>query len=337
MVNLMRAVVAREYGSASVLSVEDVAVPRPDAGQILVEVRAAALNPADLRSLSGVMKQAAPLRFPHVPGSDFAGMVVELGAGVTRFAVGDEVFGVGLPRAAVAMAAMLSTPPSLTSGAMAEYAVFDAGTPALALRPPGLTPEHAATLPIAGLTALAVAQAGGFLAGERVLVIGAAGGVGCTTIPLLAASRLHVIATALVEDEDYVRGLGAAEVIGYRGADTVAETLRRYPDGVDAVVNLALPGAALVRVTEAIRPLGRVVNVAFPSPDPSLFDRADLRVQTVLSHAGPGDLDQLAAKAMAGILPCTVSRRFPLERAPRAYSALAHTHVRGKFVVTTGR
>ncbi|MRH92212.1 zinc-binding dehydrogenase [Nocardia sp. SYP-A9097] len=333
----MRAAVAREYGSPSVLSVEDVPVPVPEAGQMLVRVRAAALNPADLRSLSGVMKELAPLTFPHVPGSDFAGTVVELGAGVTRFAVGDEVFGVGLPRATEAMAAMLSTPPSLTTGAMAEYAVFEADTPALALRPSGLAPEHAATLPIPGLTALAVVRAGGFSPGERVLVIGAAGGVGGTTVPLLAAARLHVIATALPEDEDYVRRLGAAEVIDYRALDTVAESLRRYPDGVDAVVNLALPGAALVSVSEAIRPEGRLLNAAFPSPDPSDFDRADLTVQTVLSHARPGDLDQLAAQAMTGILPSTISRWFSLEQTPQAYTELADAHVRGKLLVTAGR
>lgn len=325
----MRAVVAREYGS--VLSVEDMPVPRAGAGQIQIRVRAAALNPADLRSLSGAMKDLAPLTFPHVPGSDFAGTVTEVGVGVSRFAVGDEVFGVGLPRATEAMATMLSTPPSLTTGAMAEYAVFEADTPALTHRPPGLAPEHAATLPIPGLTAQAVVRAGQFSPGERVLVIGAAGGVGGATVPLLTTARLHVIATALPEDDDYVRGLGAAEVIDYRAADTVADTLRRYPDGVDAVVNLALPGPALVKVAEVIKPGGRLLNAAFPSPDPADFDCA---VETVFSNARPGDLHQLAAQAMAGTLPSTISRRFSLEEAPSAYRELVHAHVRGKFVVS---
>ncbi len=334
MVNLMRAVVAREYGSPSVLSVEDVPVPRPGPGQVLVRMRAAALNPADLRTLSGVLKESMALTFPHVPGSDFAGTVSEAGADVTRFAVGDEVFGVALPRATEAMAALLSTPPSLTTGAMAEYAVFDAATPALAHRPPGLTPEHAATVPIPGLTGLALLRAGRFSPGERVLVIGAAGGVGGAAVPLLADAQLHVIATALPQDEDYVRALGAAEVIDYRAVDTVAETLRRYPDGVDAVVNLALPGAALVRVCEVLAPGGRLLNAAFPSPDQSVFERADITTETVLSHAMPGDLDHLAAQALRGILPSTISRVFSLEQAPRAYTELVESHVRGKLLVT---
>ncbi|WP_024806131.1 NADP-dependent oxidoreductase [Nocardia sp. BMG51109] len=333
----MRAVVAREYGSPSVLSVEDVPVPRPGAGQVLIRVSAAALNPADLRSLSGVMRESVALTFPHVPGSDFAGEVAEVGAGVTRFAVGDEVFGVGVPRATEAMAALLSTPPSLTTGAMAEYAVFEAVTPALAHRPSGLAPEHAATLPIPGLTALALVRKGRFSPGERVLVIGAAGGVGGAAVPLLTAARLHVIATALPDDEDYVRGLGAAEVIDYRAVDVVAETLQRYPRGVDAVVNLALPGSALAGVCEAIKPGGRLLNAAFPSPDPAAFERADVTVETVFSHAGPGDLDRLAAQAMTGALPSTISRVFSLEQASRAYTELVEAHVRGKLLVTVGR
>jgi NADPH:quinone reductase-like Zn-dependent oxidoreductase len=260
-------------------------------------------------------------------------MVAEVGADVTRFAVGDEVFGVGLPRATAAMAAMLSTPPSLTTGAMAEYAVFEADTPALTHRPSGLVAEHAATLPIPGLTAIAVTRAGRFSPGDRVLVIGAAGGVGGATVPLLTAARLHVIATALPEDAHYVRGLGAAEVIDYRAVDTVAETLRRYPRGVDTVVNLALPGTALVEVSAAIKPGGQLLNAAFPRPDPADFEHADIAVETVLSHARPGDLDHLAAQAVTGILPSTISRQFSLEQAPKAYAELVHTHIRGKLLV----
>lgn len=329
----MRALVARRYGAPDVLAVEDIPAPRPGAGQIRVRIRATAINPADLRALSGALRELAPLTFPHVPGSDFAGTVTEVGPDVTRFVAGDEVFGTGLPRATASMAAMLSTPPSLTTGTMAEYAVFEADTPAITRRPPGVAPHHAAGLPIPGLTALAVMRAGRFEAGERVLVTGAAGGVGGAVVPLLAAARAHVIAAAIPEDDRYVRGLGATDVIDYRTFDTVAETLRRYPDGVDAVVNLALPGSALVEVSRAVRPGGRVLNVAFPSPDRSAFDRADLRVDTVYSAARPGDLDQLAALAMAGTLPVTVSRQYPLDEAAQAYDDLVHTHVRGKLLV----
>ncbi|HEV2634992.1 MAG TPA: NADP-dependent oxidoreductase [Actinocrinis sp.] len=331
----MRAVVADRYGPPQVLVVRDLPVPQPGPGQIQVRVRAAALNPADLRTLSGVMRDFAPLTFPHVPGSDFAGTVTEIGPGVTRFAPGDEVFGVGLPRATVAMAAMLSAPPSLTTGAMAEYAVFEADTPAITHRPVGLAADHAATLPIPGLTALAVLREGGFEAGERILVTGAAGGVGGAVVPLLAAAGAHVIATALPEDDDYVRGLGATDTVDYRSFDTSVETLLRYPGGVDAIVNLALPGPALVELSHAITMggRGRLLNVAFPSPDPAAFDRTDLTVRTVYGAARAGDLDQLAALAVGETLPATISRTYPLDQAAQAYIDLADTHVRGKLLV----
>jgi len=332
---MMKAVVAQGYGSAAVLAVEDVPIPRPGPGQIQVRVVAAALNPADLRSLSGVLAELAPLEFPHVPGSDFAGTVTEVGEGVTRFAVGDEVFGIGLPRATVHMATLFASPPSLTTGTLAEYAVFEADTPALALRPPALEAERAAALPIVGLTALSLLRVGRFQPGETVLVIGATGGVGSAVVPLLAAAKAHVIATAGAADEDYVRGLGADEVIDHRATDVVAETSRRCPDGVDAVVNLALPGARLIEVGRVIRSGGRLLNVAYPAPDPGAFERDDLTVETVYGAARPGDLDELAARAAEGSLPSPISRRYRLSDGARAYLELEQEHTRGKLIVLT--
>jgi NADPH:quinone reductase len=96
------------------------------------------------------------------------------------------------------------------------------------------------------------------------------------------------------------------------------------------------PGPDPVRMSLAIRPGGRLLNVAFPSPEPSAFAHADLTMQTVYGTARAGDLDQVAALAMAGTLPATVSRRYPLEEAARAYADLVHTHVRGKLLVTVG-
>ncbi|MEU7860352.1 NADP-dependent oxidoreductase [Nonomuraea sp. NPDC049141] len=327
----MRALVARQYGSADVLAMEDLPAPEPGPGQVRVRITAAGPNPADLRTLSGVMREMAPLVFPHVPGSDFAGTVTGVGEGVSRFTPEDEIFGFGLPYGAKAMADLSATPPSLTTGTMAEYAIFDADTPALAHRPPDLPADQAATLPIAGLTALPLLRAGTFTRGMKALVIGAAGGVGGAVVPLLAARGVHVIATAIPDDEPYVRALGAAEVIDYRSADPGAETLRSHPDGVDTLVNLAQSGPALVGTARAIRPGGRLLNIAFPSPDPATFP--DVRVDTVYTRAAPGDLDELAALAVRGTLPNTVTHRYGPAEAPRAYAALANSHTIGKLVV----
>ncbi|MGW9430387.1 NADP-dependent oxidoreductase [Streptomyces decoyicus] len=218
----MKAVVARNYGSPAVLAVEDLPIPRPGPGQIQVRVEAAALNGCDLDLLSDQMAGVAPLEFPHVPGSDFAGTVTEVGEGVTRFAVGDDVFGTGFPRATGRFSAAFCSPLSLTTGALAEYAVLDADTPALTHRPPTLDAERAAALPISGLTAMPLLRAGQIQPGETVLVVGATGGVGSVLVPLLAAAKANVIAAAGAADEHHVRRLGANEVIDYLTADVVA-------------------------------------------------------------------------------------------------------------------
>ncbi|MEV1176429.1 NADP-dependent oxidoreductase [Nonomuraea sp. NPDC049784] len=324
----MKALVARGYGGAEVLEVADVPVPLPGAGQIQVRIAAAGLNPADLRIVSGAFKDSVPLEFPHVLGSDFAGTVTAVGPEVGRFSPGDEIFGLGQARAAGSMASLVSSPPSFTTGTMAEYAVFDADTPALALRPAELPAEHAASLPVTALTALPLLRAGDFARGTKALVIGAAGGVGGAVVPLLAAQGVHVIATAIPSDEGYVRGLGASETIDYRSADVAAETRTRHPDGIDALVNLALPGTALPALATVVRPGGRLLNIAFPSPDPSTG------FETVYTNARPGDLEEVAALAVKGVLPSTVTRRYPPAEAAQAYWDLEHEHVRGKLLVT---
>ncbi len=322
MVRFMHALVARQYGEPDVLALEEIPIPEPGPGQIQVRIAAAALNPADLRLLSGVLRGSAPLTFPHVPGSDFAGTVTVTGPGVTRFAPGDKVFGLGLPRPTAAMAEIVCTPPSLTTGTMAEYAVFDADAPAIAPRPAHLDPVAAAAIPMAGLTALPLLRALKAEPGDPVLVIGAAGGVGTAAVPLMAAAKTHVIGTARPEDEEFVRDLGAAEVIGYRDVDTVAETLRRHPGGVAALVNLAMPGDRLTEAARVVRPGGQVLNIAYPQPDPAV-------IETVFTAARPGDLADLATR-----LPLVPARQYPLQEAVRAYADLAGTHVRGKLVVT---
>jgi NADPH:quinone reductase-like Zn-dependent oxidoreductase len=333
MKSTMRAVIADDYGPPESLTVGELPVPRPGDGQIQVRVRASALNPGEARMLGGALREMAPLSFPHVIGGDFAGTVTGTGAGVTRFRVGDEVFGLGLPRTMTALAGQVASPPSLTTGTLAEYAVFEADTPGLTFRPAGLAAERAAALPTVGLTALPLLRAGGHGRGDVVLVIGATGGVGSVLVPLLASAGVHVIATASADDDGYVRGLGAAEVVDRRARDTAGEVLRRHPGGLDGVVNLALPGDALVEASRVIRPGGRLLTIVFPAHEPSAFAGRDLTVETVLTTARPGDLDVLAERAVDGTLPVTIGRRYRLADGARACVDLLREHTRGKLVV----
>src|SRR6201999_1491753 len=138
-------------------------------------------NPADVRLPGGGFRDTVPLSFPHVPGNDFAGTVSEIGAGVSAYQFGDEIFGQAVPRALRAMAG--ASRPSLSTGSLAEYAVFEADTPFLAHRPLGLGVEQPAALPTVGLTARALMATAGVRPGETVLVVGATGGVGTAVIP----------------------------------------------------------------------------------------------------------------------------------------------------------
>lgn len=318
----MRAVVATAYGSPEEFQVADVPVPRPGPGQIQVRIAAASINPTDVVLPGGAYRGVVDLEFPHVPGNDFAGTVTEVGAGVTAFAVGDEIFGAAVPRAMRAIAS--TTRPSLSTGAFAEYAVFEADTPVLAHRPPGLPAAEAAALATAGATALALMGKAKPKAGQTALVIGATGGVGTAVLPLLAAAGVHVVATGTDVDEGLLRGLGAAEVIGY--SDT-------YPRDVDVVFNLVLREDRIATAVEAVRSGGKLLTIVYPAPEPT---RDDIEQEFVLDLDGEfGAMSAVAEHAVSGALRATISRRYSLEAGRDACVAFVREHTAGKIVITT--
>lgn len=320
----MKAVVATDYGPPETYTVADVPVPRPGPGQIQVRIAAASINPADVRLPGGEFRDTVPLEFPHVPGNDFAGTVSEIGAGVTGYRVGDEIFGQAVPRALRAMAG--AARPSLSTGALAEYAVFEADTPFLAHRPAGLGVEHAAALPTVGLTARALLATADVRPGETVLVVGATGGVGTAVLPLLAAAKAHVVATATDADAGLLRDLGAAETIGYAESG--------YPSGVDAALNLTLPSDQLTGVARAVRPGGRLLTITFPVPVQEWIGRDDVALRFVLDMDGThGGMREVADLAISGELPATIGRRYTLDQGVQACVDFARRHTTGKLVV----
>jgi NADPH2:quinone reductase len=332
---LLKALLARNYGPPDTFRIERLPIPEPGAGQVQVRVRAASLNPADLLMAAGTVREMVPLAFPHVPGTDFAGTVTKLGPDVDGFAEGEEVFGFGAPpsfAAGVGIAAV-------TTGAMAEYAVFQVDGPYVAVRPDGLSAELAAALPSTGMTGLAVLDAGQFRPGETVLVVGATGGVGSVIVPLLVNENRAAVtaATTTPDDEGYVRHLGATDVIDYLATDVVAETLRRHPGGVDAIVNLALQGEPLIQASRAQRPGGRLLSTTPGTPAPTAFARDDITVTVVMgtTNVPPGTFPAIAARALDGTLPDPISQRYRFDDAGQAYRDLAASkHTRGKFVVS---
>ena len=321
----MKAVVVTGYGPPETYLVADVPAPRPGPGQIQVRIAAASINPADTRLPCGDFRDAVTLEFPHVPGNDFAGTVSEVGAGVTAYGVGDEIFGQAVPRALRAMAGVAR--PSLSTGSLAEYAVFEADTPFLAHRPAGLGIEQAAALPTAGLTVRALMATARPQPGETVLVVGATGGVGTALVPLLAAAKTRVIATATDADAGLLRSLGAEDIIGYAESG--------YPHGVDLAFNLTLPGDHLAGVARAIRPGGRLFTITYPVPRPEWIGRDDVGLHFVLDMDGTfGGMREVGEMAVRGELPATVGRRYTLDEGVRACVDFARRHTTGKLVVT---
>jgi NADPH:quinone reductase-like Zn-dependent oxidoreductase len=321
----MKAVVATDYGPPETYIVADVPVPRPGPGQVQVHIAAASINPADVVLPGGEYRDVTPLTFPHVPGNDFAGTVSEIGPGVTAYQVGDEIFGLAVPRALRAMAG--ATRPSLSTGSLAEYTVFEADTPFLTYRPAGLAVEQAAALPTVGLTARALIATADVRPGETVLVVGATGGVGTAVIPLLAAAKARVVATATVTDADLLRDLGAHETIGYPESG--------YPSSVDVAVNLALPSDRLTGVARAIRPGGRLLTITYPIPKQEWIGRDDVDLRFVLDMDGTfGGMREVADIAIRGELPATIGRRYTLDQGVHACVDFVRRHTTGKLVVT---
>lgn len=321
----MKAIVATDYGPPERYTLADLPVPVPGSGQIQVRIAAASINPADVRLPGGEFRDVAPLTFPHVPGNDFAGTVSEVGAGVTAYQVGDEIFGQAVPRALRAMAG--ATRPSLSTGSLAEYAVFEADTPFLSHRPSAVSVEHAAALATTGLTARALMTAAEVRPGETVLVVGATGGVGTAVVPLLSAAKARVIATATAADADVVRGLGADQIIGYAEED--------YPSGVDVALNLTLPSDRLVGVAKALRSGGRLLTITYPVPMREWIGRDDVTFDFVLDMDGAlGGMREVGELAGNGELPATIGRRYSLDEGGRACVDFARLHTTGKLVVT---
>jgi NADPH:quinone reductase-like Zn-dependent oxidoreductase len=312
----MKALIVTQYGAPAELTVTEARRPAPGPGQLLLQVEAAGVNPADYKLVSGEHRDTWPQLFPFVPGLDVAGTVAGLGEDADGFAVGDKVFG------------ML---PDL--GSFAEYALASAGSRLLARRPGDLDPVRAGGLATVGLTGEAMTSRAGLRPGDTVVVVGASGGVGSMTVQLAAQAGARVIAAARRENAAFARSLGAAEIIDHTSGDVAAEVLRRHPGGVDALLDAAGLGDGLPWLARAVRDQGRIVSV-LSTPEPGTLGRG-LDVSTVyVNDARPGQLQALADSVASGRLSLPIGATYPLADAPAAITAMTGTRKPGKLVIT---
>ena len=323
-VGTMKAILQDAYGTSDVWRVGEIAVPEVTDNEVLVKVEAAGLDRGTWHLMTGLPylgRLAFGLRRPKnpVPGRDLAGTVVAVGSAVTRFAVGDAVFGVG-------------------SGSFAEYAV--ALEDKLARAPANLTATQAAAVPISGMTAIrALRDAGHLEPGQRVLIVGASGGVGSYAVQLAKAFGSHVTGVCSTAKIDLVRSLGADRVIDYTH-DDFADGTERY----DLILDIG-GSSSLSRLRRALSPRGTLVIVGGEGGGNltgmgrqlralalSPFLRQRLTLLVPKEHYA--DLERLTAYIEAGTVTPSIDRTYPLDQAADAMQQLIAGQVRGKITIT---
>jgi NADPH:quinone reductase-like Zn-dependent oxidoreductase len=321
----MKAIMQDEYGSADVLRLEDIERPALGNDDVLLRVEAAGVDPGVWHLMTGMpymIRLGYGLRKPKVPvrGRDVAGRVEAVGANVTRFEPGDEVFGI-------------------CEGSFAEYAT--ARPDKLVPKPANITFEQAAAAPISGLTALqAVRDKGEVQPGQKVLIIGAAGGVGSFAVQIAKSYGAQVTGVCSTTKVDLVRSIGADDIIDYTRQD--------FTDGAghfDVIVDTA-GNRSLSRLRRALTPKGILVIVGGEGGGRWLggFDRGfrasmlspfvSQRLTMLISTEGQADLLTLKELVEAGRVTPVIDRTYPLSEAPEAIRYLVEEHPRGKVVVT---
>ena len=306
----MRAVRVHGYGGPEVLRVEEMPIPTPGPGQVRVRVIAGGVNPLDWKVREGWVKEIAPLPLPFTLGCDLSGIVDRVGPDARRLRRGDPVIG----RAH-----------RFCGGTFAEYAVVPEAE--LVAKPRGISHLEAAALPVAGLAAhAAVLGQRGLRAGERVLILGGAGGVGHIAIQLAKMRGAWVAATASAQNLEFLRALGADLAIESDRSDLMA-LLKPVDVVVDTVGSMALD-----RVRALLNPNGRVRSMAAP-PVPS-DSRLPRGIALVSGSASGSVLTELAHLVHAGQVRLEIPRVFPLGQVGEALALSESGHARGKIVLS---
>jgi len=292
-----------QVGEGGTLSVQDMPVPKPGAGEVLIMVRAAGVNPVDWK--------VASKRIGQVPGTDVAGVIDSLGDGVTSWKVGDQVMGF-----------------ARQSGSYAEYAVIPVN--ALARKPKALTFEEAAGVPIAAETAYrSLHEVGGIKKGQTVLIHGAAGGVGSAAVQIAKAAGARVIGTASANNLEFLKSIGVDQAIDYQG-----QKFEDVVKKVDLVLNTA-NAETTVRSIGVVREGGMLVTIV-GATDAAACAAAKIRCGRPDRDSGASNADMLARVVEltdAGKFKVYVDAVYSMEDASKAWDKNREGHARGKLII----
>lgn len=312
----MKAVRIHRYGGPEVLTFEDAPRPAPAAGEVLVRVRAAGVNPVDWKVREGYLKERVPYAFPLILGWDASGVVESVGTGVAGLSVGDEVF---------------SRPDIARNGAYAELIAIKASE--VASKPRSIDHLQSAAIPLAGLTAWqalfeapAPYTSAGLSKGQTILIHGGAGGVGTFAVQLAKWKGARVIATASARNERFLRDLGADRVIDYS-----RERFEEAARGVDAVFD-TIGGDTQARSWKALKPGGVLVSIVSP-PSEEEARAHQARAAYLFVQPSAAQLATLADLVDGKAIRPIVSEVLPLAQARRAHELSQGGHVRGKLVL----
>jgi NADPH:quinone reductase-like Zn-dependent oxidoreductase len=309
----MKAIRIHNYGGPEVLHYEDAPRPKPQAGEVLVRVLAAGVNPIDWKVREGHMKDFWPHKFPLIPGWDLSGVVEAVGPGLAAagpFKKGDEVY---------------SVPDASRDGAYAEYIVVRESE--LALKPKSLHHVRAAAVPLAAVTAWqALFDAGQLKRGQRVLIHGGSGGVGHVAVQLAKWKGAHVLATASTKSQELLRELGADEPIDY--------TKQKFEDvarDVDLVLDL-IGGETQERSWSVLKKGGVLLSLVQP-PSVEKAKALGVRAAFVAGHPSGAQLAEIAKLIDSGEMKPVIDRILPLSEVSRAHELSKSGHAHGKIVL----
>lgn len=322
----MYAMIIEATGSPEVLQYAELPTPEPQAGEVLIQVSYAGVNPADWKNRQGMLAQYRPYYFPYIIGFDAAGIVADVGEGVTEFAVGDRVF----------------TPTNHGQGGQGSYAEFAvASTDRVALIPNGMRFDQAAALPVAALTAWqALFDRGGLQSGQLAMIHGGSGGLGSFAVQFARWAGARVAATCSTPNVAYLASLGVERVIDYR-RENVMDAVRVWaPDGLDYLMD-AVGVSSLPAGLDLVRPGGTFVSI------PTLVDDGDIpaaaeagaakgvnRVFSTMNDINSAaTLQKIAQLLVNGHIQLPPIREYPLTAAADAHRELERGHNRGKLVL----
>jgi NADPH:quinone reductase-like Zn-dependent oxidoreductase len=313
----MKAVQIHQYGEPAVLQLDEIAPPEPAAGEVLVRVHAAAVNPVDLKTRTGTAGLAARYgtdNFPMILGWDISGVIEQIGADVSAFQPGDAVY--GMPRF-----------PELAA-AYAEYVTAPAGE--LAHKPASIDHLQAAALPLVALTAWqALFEAAGLEAGQKILVHAAAGGVGHIAVQLARWKGAFVVGTASGRNAEFLAEIGVDQFVDYE-----KRPFEELVSDVDVVLD-TLRGEVRERSWQVLKPGGIMVSILGPPPAETAAQYG-VQAANILVYPQGEQLAQIAARVDEGKLKPHIDAVYPLAEAAQAHTHVASGHTRGKVVLKVG-